>query len=86
MYKRGELRRWFRELGLGLRERPNPGSDAERKKNGAVGEAVAEAVALKAEGDPGLAVEVTAIGVLLLKVFIEVISRLGGTRRCENGE
>ena len=83
MYKKGELRRWFRELRLGFQERPNPGSDAERKINGAAGEAVAEAVALEAEGDPGLAVEVAARGVLLLTAFIEVLSRLGGARRCK---
>ena len=46
MYERGELGRWFRELRLGFQERPNPGTDAERKRNGAAGEAVTEAVAL----------------------------------------
>ena len=86
MYKRGELGRWFREHRLGFQQRLDPGSDAERKLNGAAREAVAEAVALKAEGDPGLAMEVTALGVLLLKAFIEVISRLGGARRWESGE
>ena len=86
MYERGELGRWFRELGLGFQERPNPGSDAERNRNGAAGEAVAEAMALEAEGDPGLAMEVAAMGVLLLTAFIEVISRLGWARRCESGE
>ena len=55
MYERGEIGRWFRELSLGFQERPNPGSDTERKINGAAGEAVTEAVALEAEGDPGLA-------------------------------
>ena len=41
---------------------------------------------LEAEGNPGLAVEVAAIGIFLLKAFIEITSRLGGARRCESGE
>ena len=41
---------------------------------------------LEAEGDPGLAVEVAAMGLFLLKAFSEIISRLGGGRRCESGE
>ena len=41
---------------------------------------------LKAEGDAGLAVEGAAMGVFFLKAFIEIISRLGGARRCERGE
>ena len=57
MYGRGVLGRWFRKLRLGFQERPNPGTDAERKINGAAGKAVADAVTLEAEGDPGLAVE-----------------------------
>ena len=44
------------------------------------------AVALEAVRDPGLAVEVAAMGVLLLTAFFEVISRLGVTRRCYSGE
>ena len=43
-------------------------------------------MALEAERDRGLAVEVAAMGVFLLKVFIEVTSRLGGARRFESGE
>ena len=86
MYERCELGRWFRKLRLGFPEWPNPGTDAERERNGAACKAVAEAVVLEAEGDPGLAVEVAAMGILLLTAFIEVISRLVGARRCESGE
>ena len=86
MYERGELGRRFQELRLGFQGRTNPGSEAERKINGAAGEAVVESVASEAEGDPGLAVEIAAMGFFLLKAFIEVISRLVGARRCENGQ
>ena len=62
MCGRGELRRWFHELGLGFRERSSPGPEAGRERSGAAGEEVAKSVALKVEGDPVLAVEVAAMG------------------------
>ena len=92
MCGRGELRLefrelglGFRELGLGFRERPSPGSKAGRKRSGAAGEAVAESVSFEVENDRGLAMGVAAMGVFLLKAFIDFISRLGGARRCESG-
>ena len=39
---RDELGRWFRELGLGFRERLSPGPEAGQKRSGAADGAVAE--------------------------------------------
>ena len=62
MCGRGELGRWFHELGLGFRERPSPGPGTGRNSSGAAGEEVAKSVAPEAERDPVLAVEVAAMG------------------------
>ena len=86
MCGRGELGSWFHELGHVFRERPSPGPEAGRKRSGAAGEEVAKSVALEAEGDPVLAVEVAAIGAFLLKAFTEVISRMGGDSRYESSK
>ena len=64
------------ELGRWSLERPSPGPAAARRRREAVGEAFAESVALYAESDPLLAVEVTTMGVFLLMPVVEVILRL----------
>ena len=47
-----------------------------RRRNGAIGEAIAESVPLYDESDAGLAVEINTMGIFLLLPVVEVIMRL----------